>query len=166
MSGFSRTVTVRLKADMMYVYEIAFEHLPKSMSMRVKHVFGAVAIFVAVTALHAQPTRPNLLLITLDTVRADRLGAYGLSRAATPALDCLAREGVRFADATTPSPLTGPAHTAILRDRALRGIQARYGVRDNATTPIPEQAVTLAEASRLPDTARGGFIGAFVLWLR
>ena len=45
-----------------------------------KHVFGAVALCLPLTALHAQPTRPNLLLITLDTVRADRLGAYGYQR--------------------------------------------------------------------------------------
>jgi arylsulfatase A-like enzyme/Flp pilus assembly protein TadD len=129
------------------------------MSKRVKQVFGAVALLVALTSLHAQPTRPNLLLITLDTVRADHLGAYGYRGTATPALDRLAREGVRFADATTPSPLTGPAHAAILT-----GVYpARYSVRDNATTPVPEQAVTLAELLRTAGYRTGGFIGAFVL---
>jgi arylsulfatase A-like enzyme/Flp pilus assembly protein TadD len=125
----------------------------------VKHVVGAVALLLALTALHAQTTRPNLLLITLDTVRADRLGVYGYQRAATPALDRLAREGVRFSDATTQSPLTGPAHTAILTG----GYPGRYGVRDNATTPVPEQAATLAEVLKAAGYRTGGFIGAFVL---
>ena len=59
-----------------------------------------------------QQTPPNVLLITLDTVRADRIGAYGYKGASTPNLDRLAAEGVRFADATSASPLTAPAHTA------------------------------------------------------
>ena len=122
-------------------------------------LWSAVSLLVAVTALHAQPARPNLLLVTLDTVRADRLGAYGYRGAATPALDRLAREGVRFADATTQSPLTGPAHAAMLT-----GVYpARYGVRDNATTPVPEQAVTIAESLKTAGYRTGGFIGAFVL---
>jgi arylsulfatase A-like enzyme/Flp pilus assembly protein TadD len=120
---------------------------------------AAIALLAAVTVLQAQPARPNLLLITLDTVRADHLGAYGYRGTATPALDRLAREGVRFANATTQSPLTGPAHAAMLT-----GVYpARYGVRDNATTPVPEQAVTLAESLKTAGYRTGGFIGAFVL---
>ena len=118
----------------------------------------ALSPFV-VALLLAQSPRPNLLLITIDTVRADRLGAYGYRSAATPAIDGLARDGVRFADATTASPLTGPAHAAILT-----GVYpARYGVRDNATTPMPPQAVTLAERLKAAGYRTGGFIGAFIL---
>ena len=80
--------------------------------------------------------------ITLDTVRADRIGAYGYAKASTPVLDRLAREGVRFADATTQAPLTAPAHAALLTGL----YPARIGVRDNATTPIPETVTTAAEA--------------------
>ena len=80
------------------------------------------------------PSLPNILLITLDTVRADRIGAYGYGKASTPALDRLAREGVRFTDATTQAPLTAPAHAALLTGL----YPARIGVRDNATTPVPE----------------------------
>jgi len=121
---------------------------------------AAAALAVSLAALlHAQNPRPNLLLITIDTVRADRLGAYGYRSAETPAIDRLAREGVRFADATTASPLTGPAHAAILT-----GVYpARYGVRDNATTPMPQQAVTLAERLKTADYRTGGFVGAFIL---
>src|SRR5687768_17601353 len=76
----------------------------------------------------SSPTTPsaratNVLLITLDTVRADRLGAYGYTAARTPNLDALARRGVRFDDAITTAPITGPAHAAILTGMQ----QARYG---------------------------------------
>ena len=74
-------------------------------------------------------------------------------------LDWLAREGVRFADATTSAPLTGPAHAAILT-----GVYpARYGIRDNASTPLPPDATTLAEVLEGAGYKTGAFIGAFIL---
>lgn len=127
---------------------------------RVRSVIMALGgVLAVVLVLTGAQTRPNVLLITIDTVRADHIGAYGYRGAATPAIDRLAREGVRFADATTASPLTGPAHTAILT-----GVYpARYGVRDNATTPLPPQAVTLAEVLKRAGYRTGGFVGAFIL---
>jgi len=107
----------------------------------------------------AQPQRANLLLITLDTVRADHLGSYGDKAAATPVLDRLAREGVRFADATTHAPITGPAHAGILTGL----YPARFGIRDNAATPLPPDAMTLAEVLKGAGYRTGGFIGAFIL---
>lgn len=117
------------------------------------------ALFVAVTLLRAQSPPPNVLFITVDTVRADHLGAYGYAKGSTPALDRLAREGVRFADATSQSPLTGPAHAALLT-----GVYpGRFGVRDNATTPLAPSATTMAEAFKARGYRTGGFIGAFIL---
>lgn len=108
----------------------------------------------------ARPGRPrNVLLITLDTVRADRLGIYGHASARTPHLDQLAQAGVRFADATAPAPLTGPSHAALLTGK----YPARLGVRDNATTPLPPEAVTLAEVLSARGFATGGFVGTFIL---
>ena len=101
----------------------------------------------------------NVVLITLDTVRADHLGAYGYAGAKTPNLDALAASGARFDDAVSSSPITGPAHAGILTGR----YPARFGVRDNATTPLPESAVTLAEMLRAGGYDTGGFIGAFIL---
>ena len=98
------------------------------------------------TAPAAQrPSRPNVLLVTLDTTRADRIGAYGYTLADTPTLDRLAREGVRFDDATTQSPLTAPGacgdpHGAVSR-----------AAGDHATTParrFPSRPTTLAESLR------------------
>ncbi len=119
-------------------------------------IFSATLLSVS---SRAQSPPPNVLLITIDTVRADRIGAYGYSKASTPVLDRLAREGVRFANATTQAPLTGPAHAALLT-----GVYpARLGVRDNATTPIPESATTAAEAFKAKGYRTGGFVGAFVV---
>src|SRR5437660_12035150 len=58
--------------------------------------------------------RPNVLLVTLDTTRADRLGCYGYAPALTPALDALAAQGVLFERACTPAPLTLPAHASMM----------------------------------------------------
>src|SRR5881628_3001633 len=58
--------------------------------------------------------KPNVVLITLDTTRADHLGCYGYSRAQTPTLDALARAGVLFTQASSVAPLTQPAHSSIM----------------------------------------------------
>jgi arylsulfatase A-like enzyme/Tfp pilus assembly protein PilF len=115
-----------------------------------------VAAFVIATA---QPQAPNVLLVTIDTVRADRIGAYGYTKGATPAIDRLAREGVRFADATTQAPLTGPAHAAILTGQ----YPARLGVRDNASTPIPPGTTTIAGIFKARGYRTGAFVGAFIV---
>jgi arylsulfatase A-like enzyme len=59
-------------------------------------------------------SRPNVFLITIDTLRADHVHCYGYGPIKTPALDKLAKEGVRFAQAFTPSPITNASHTNIL----------------------------------------------------
>jgi arylsulfatase A-like enzyme/Flp pilus assembly protein TadD len=101
----------------------------------------------------------SVLLITLDTVRADRIGAYGYAAAKTPNLDALARDGVRFDDAVAAAPITGPAHAALFTGK----YPGRLGVRDNASTPLPAEANTLAHVLEQRGFATGGFIGAFVL---
>jgi arylsulfatase A-like enzyme/Tfp pilus assembly protein PilF len=104
-------------------------------------------------------TPKHVILFTMDTTRADRIGAYGAPLSRTPHLDALAARGVRFDDAVTAAPITGPAHAAIFTGQ----YPARFGVRDNVTTPLPEQATTLAEHLTAAGFTTGGFIGAFVL---
>ena len=117
-------------------------------------------LLVAATLVAAQsPPPPNVLLVTIDTVRADHIGAYGYTKGSTPTLDRLAREGVRFADATSQAPLTGPAHAALLTGT----YPARFGVRDNATTAVPASATTLAELFKARGYQTGAFIGAFIV---
>jgi len=101
----------------------------------------------------------NLLLVSLDTLRADRLGAYGHRGAQTPRLDALARSGLRFERATTVVPLTLPAHSSLLTGT----FPAWHGVRDNGGFYLGEDHVTLAEVLRERGFRTGGFVGSFVL---
>ena len=143
--------------------EVAAQMIRRHAATAIGAAAAALAIAVVSCGRPAAPAppavRPNLVLITLDTTRADRIGAYGYAAARTPRLDALARDGVRFNDATTQAPITGPAHAAIFTGL----YPARLGVRDNATTPLPADAVTLAEALAERGYTTGGFIGAFIL---
>lgn len=103
--------------------------------------------------------RPNLLLVTLDTTRADRLGAYGYRGADTPHLDGLAERGVLFTQAASPAPLTLPAHASIMT-----GTYPTYhGVRVNGNTALSRAQTTLAETLAQAGYRTGAFVGAFVL---
>jgi arylsulfatase A-like enzyme/Tfp pilus assembly protein PilF len=101
----------------------------------------------------------NLLLVTIDTLRADRLGSYGYAAARTPRLDALARSGLRFDTATTVVPLTLPAHSSLLTGT----FPAWHGVRDNGGFYLGEDQTTLAEVLGARGYRTGGFVGAFVL---
>jgi arylsulfatase A-like enzyme/Flp pilus assembly protein TadD len=105
------------------------------------------------------PPRRNLLLVTLDTVRADHLGSYGDRGASTPALDRLAREGVRFAEAQTAAPLTLPAHATLLSGL----LPLHHGVHANGLGAFPTDRPTLATELGAAGYASAAFVGAFVL---
>jgi arylsulfatase A-like enzyme/Tfp pilus assembly protein PilF len=101
----------------------------------------------------------NLLIVTLDTTRADRVGCYGNDEIRTPAVDRLAREGVLFSNAGAPSPTTLPAHSSVMT-----GLYPyRHGARANGLYRLDDKHLTLAEilAARGYDTA--AFVSAFVL---
>jgi arylsulfatase A-like enzyme/Tfp pilus assembly protein PilF len=98
----------------------------------------------------------NVLLITLDTTRADHLGCYGSSQAATPNLDRLAGEGIRFARAYCPAPLTLPSHSSILTGL----YPATHGVRNNGHDLAPKWR-TLAEILKGRGYATAAFVSAF-----
>ena len=104
-------------------------------------------------------TRLNLLLITLDTTRADRIHAYGFDGIETPNLDRLAREGVLFEQAVAPAPLTLPAHSSIFTGE----FPPAHGVRDNGGFFLDDRETTLAERLQARGFATGGFVGAYVL---
>ncbi len=104
-------------------------------------------------------TPRNLLLISLDTLRADHVGCYGYAAAQTPRLDGLARAGLRFETATTVVPLTLPAHSSLMTGT----FPAWHGVRDNGGFYLGDEQVTLAEVLREKGYRTGGFVGAFVL---
>ena len=101
----------------------------------------------------------NVLLITMDTTRADRLGCYGWKRAWTPALDALARRGVRFEKAFAQVPITLPSHTVLLTGT----YPPENGVRDNGRDALGSELPTLAEIFRQHGYRTGAFVAAAVL---
>ena len=101
----------------------------------------------------------NLLLITLDTTRADRIHAYGFDGIETPNLDRVAREGVLFEEAVAPAPLTLPAHSSIFTGK----FPPAHGVRDNGGFFLDDRETTLAERLQSRGFTTGGFVGAYVL---
>jgi choline-sulfatase len=109
--------------------------------------------------LDPRPAAVNVVLVTLDTLRADRLGCYGFRGVETPHLDALARDGVLFEQATATVPLTLPSHASILTGL----LPPRHGVRDNGGFFLDEARTTLAERFRAKGYATAGFVGAWVL---
>ncbi len=124
---------------------------------------GGVALFQwrdqrpAIPFLRASAEQ-NVLLVTIDTLRADALGSYG-GRAATPNLDRLAESGLRFTFAHAHAVMTLPSHSSILTGR----YPFAHGVRDNAGYRLDDKAETLAELAHRGGLATGAFVGAFPL---
>lgn len=101
----------------------------------------------------------HLLLVTFDTTRADRLGAYGHAAAATPVLDRLAAEGVLFERCFAVAPVTLPAHASLLT-----GLYPfHHGARNNGTHTLPPDVPTLAEALAAQGFATGAVVASVVL---
>jgi choline-sulfatase len=102
--------------------------------------------------------RPNVFLITIDTLRADHVHCYGYDLVKTPALDALAKDGFRFAQAFTPSPITNTSHASILTGL----LPVTHGVTDFAV-PLSVSHPTWAELLRKQSYRTAAFIGAVIL---
>ena len=101
----------------------------------------------------------NLLLVTIDTLRADHLPAYGYTKIHTPNLDRLANESFVFEDAVAQVPMTLPSHTSILTGL----IPPAHGVHDNAGFILDPKVTTLAEILKSKNYKTAAFISAFIL---
>ena len=118
----------------------------------------AFAIACTSAGPSTKPAATNLLLITVDTLRADRLGAYGHARARTPNLDALAQAGAAFDRAYAASPVTLPSHASLLTGRYPPGHGSRdNGMRVSADTP------TVATALKARGLKTAAFVAAFPL---
>lgn len=127
--------------------------LPGARRAGLRAAGGAAALLAGVGAFvawppHAAPPAPaspgpSVLLVSIDTLRADRVGAYGHAAARTPILDGLAERGALFESAVAPAILTGPSHVSILTGAR----PGTHGVTENLM-PIPPDTVTLAETLR------------------
>src|SRR5438105_12746377 len=88
----------------------------------------------------ARKAQPDVFLITIDTLRADHVHCYGYDRIQTPALDLLAKQGIRFTQALTPSPITNSSHASIMTGL----LPSSHGVSDFGV-PLTAIYPTLAE---------------------
>src|SRR6202521_1641317 len=118
---------------------------------------------IGVASLSAQSARkptsqPDVFLVTIDTLRADHVHCYGYGFIQTPALDSLAKDGIRFALAFTPSPITNTSHTSILTGL----LPSTHGVTDFAV-PLAPTHTTLAELLKNKGYHTAAFIGAVIL---
>lgn len=104
-------------------------------------------------------SRPNVLLVTLDTTRADRIGAYGYAKARTPVLDRLAKDGVLFEQALSPAPLTLPVHASLMTGL----YPPEHGLRTNGAGSLPRERTTLAHMLSEQGYATAAFVASFVL---
>ena len=134
--------------------------------LRLRHF--ALLLLTAIWALSCAPSDKtpddpgqndlNVILVTIDTLRADHVGAYG-GLAKTPSLDRLASEGVVFERCISQTPLTLPSHTTILS-----GTYPNFhGVRDNGGFVVPDNLELISETLQRRGYATSAFIGAYVL---
>ena len=123
--------------------------------MRIVPVFVCLLLVLSSTLLAFD----NVLLISIDTLRADHLSCYGFTKVKTPAIDSLARSGVLFKNTVSPAPFTLPSHVSMLTGL----IPPAHGVQDNGGFYLKEDIPTLAEVFRTNGMSTAAFIGAFPL---
>jgi choline-sulfatase len=119
----------------------------------------SVLIWAASSWTGCAPELPNVVFVTFDTTRPDRLGLGGDPEAHTPTLDALAERGLVFEHAYATSPVTLPSHATLFS-----GVDPRsHGVHDNGRHRLPESVTTVAERLRDAGFQTGAFVSAFVL---
>ena len=101
----------------------------------------------------------HVVLISLDTCRADYLSCYGYARPTTPNIDALAKKGYLFSHAMTPVPITLPAHTSMFTGT----IPPHHGKHENKDVYFDPSHVTLAELLKAKGYSTGAFVGAKIL---
>jgi arylsulfatase A-like enzyme/Flp pilus assembly protein TadD len=142
--------------------------MPGSKSMKIKKN-GLVILFTALIEFGimfsggllqaAEGNNTNVLLITIDTLRPDRLSCYSTEYLKTPNIDALAERGVLFERAFAHTPITLPSHANIL----LGTTPLYHGVHDNGKFRVQENFFTLAEYLKTKGYSTAAFIGAFSL---
>lgn len=123
--------------------------------------FVSCVLFLGIPIAWRLLSRPrlNVVLVTLDTTRADRIGCYGYGDALTPALDALAQRGVRCSRAYTTCPLTLPSHTTMLTGL----FPSEHGLQVNGRGKLGTDVPLLGEALQNANYRTGAFLSSFVL---
>jgi choline-sulfatase len=123
-------------------------------------VSAALALTSACAREQAPLPKPtNLLIVTIDTLRADRLGIYGAANVSTPHLDRLAREGAWAPQAVVHAPLTRPSHASLFTGL----YPAEHGIRDNISPPLAANVPVLATLFEHEKFATAAFVASAVL---
>lgn len=130
-------------------------HFPRHLGRLVVAAAGAALLLASCD----RPRPLNVLVVTLDTTRADFLGCYGRTSAATPNFDRVAGEGFLFERAMSAAPVTLPSHSTIFTGT----YPPVHGVRDNGLFELPEESTTLAEILKARGYATAAAIGSFPL---
>ena len=120
---------------------------------------GLVSIAALVWWRPGRAARGMVVIVSIDTLRADRLPAYGYSKGRTPALDAFVRDAVVFDRAYAHAPQTLPSHASLLTGR----LPFEHGVRDNLGFSLPQGTPTLAGIFHQAGYATAGFVSSFVL---
>jgi len=132
-----------------------------------RSLFASAAVFavqlgctrIIPEELSAQHPGAPVILISIDTLRADRLPIYGYRKGSTPVMDRLAREGIVFDDVYSHTPLTLPSHASLFTGL----LPTRHGVRDNIGYTLSPKSGTLASRFKGAGYATGGAVSAYVL---
>lgn len=122
-------------------------------------IISTTCCLTACSFLFKHRAKTNVILVTLDTTRADRLHCYGYEHISTPHLDRIAEEGVLFRNAYTCVPVTLPAHASLMTGL----LPPEHGLHMNGGGSLPTHIVTLAERFNDAGYATGAFLGSFVL---
>ena len=136
--------------------------------MRLRFLLGSgLYAFSTLAGAAAEPpsaeARPNIVLITIDTLRADHLSCYGYHLKTSPTIDKLAEDGVRFENAYSPIPLTGPSHTSLFTSR----FPQEHGARINGyAVPKDSQWLSLPQILKRFGYQNGAFVSAWPLTSR
>ncbi len=126
--------------------------------MKLRTLIGLATVLLVAPGT-AAPSSPPLILISIDTLRADHLPAYGYTKVATPAIDAFRREAVLFEAAYTHSPMTLPAHASMLSGL----LPTTHGVRANMGYSIAERLPWLPNILQRGGYATGAAVSSFVL---
>ncbi len=131
------------------------------MSLSFRRIFFLLIALTAAQATAQTPEKsaPNVVLITIDTLRADHLGCYGYKQIKTPNIDGLAADGGRFERAYTPVPVTLPSHTAMLTGT----YPMLSGMHDFSGNKLSPQQPTLATVLKQAGYATGAVVASAVL---
>jgi arylsulfatase A-like enzyme/Flp pilus assembly protein TadD len=118
-----------------------------------------VVVLLALSSCSSPPGRRNVILVSVDTLRADYLSCYGSKEASTPSFDRIAREGLLFENAASVAPTTLPAHASLLTGTS----PFEHWVHDNVGFRLRQDLPTLASTLKARGYRTGGFVGSFIL---